>query len=164
MIAMLADAPRFLLAIEEGLGAAIRQSAWAYPAANVGHILALTLFAGAVAVLDLRLLGVLGGAPTRAGVTPVRRAAAGAFGLMLATGFVLFAAEASHVAANRVFQVKMLLVLAALVNAAVSGRLLQQLWAAPDVREPPPALRACACLSIALWLGVATCGRLIAYF
>ena len=47
---LLAEAPQFLIALEQsGLGAAIRQSTWAYPAANVGHILALTLFAGAVA-------------------------------------------------------------------------------------------------------------------
>ena len=41
---MLADAPAFLIAIEQSSFAlAIRQSVWAYPAANVGHILALFL-------------------------------------------------------------------------------------------------------------------------
>ena len=50
---MLHEAAPFLVALEQsGLGAAIRQSAWAYPAANVGHILALTLFAGSVAAMD----------------------------------------------------------------------------------------------------------------
>ena len=44
---MLAEAPQVLIALEQSaLGAAIRQSTWAYPAANVGHIVALTLFAG----------------------------------------------------------------------------------------------------------------------
>ena len=57
---MLAEAPAFLIAIEQSaLAAAIRQSIWAYPAANVGHILALFLFAGAVSIMDLTLLGAL---------------------------------------------------------------------------------------------------------
>ncbi len=46
---MLHEAPQVLIALEQsGLAAAIRQSVWAYPAANVGHIVALTLFAGSV--------------------------------------------------------------------------------------------------------------------
>lgn len=162
---MLPDAPQFLLALEEGLGAYIRQSAWAYPAANVGHIVALALFAGAIAVMDLRLLNAIAGSPLRVIVRPARRAAAAALGLMLFTGAALFAAEASHVAANRVFQVKLLLILAALVNAAVSGGILARLWAsAPEAIDAPPSLRRCASLSLIIWLCVATCGRLIAYF
>ena len=58
---MLHEAPEVLIALEQsGLAAAIRQSVWAYPAANVGHIVALTLFAGSVAIMDARLLGVTG--------------------------------------------------------------------------------------------------------
>ena len=36
---------------------AIRQSTWIYMAANVGHIVSLMVFAGAVAVMDLRMAG-----------------------------------------------------------------------------------------------------------
>jgi hypothetical protein len=61
---MLAEAPQLLIALEQSaLGAAIRQSTWAYPAANVGHILALTLFAGGVAAMDTRLLGAFAAGP-----------------------------------------------------------------------------------------------------
>lgn len=159
---MLADAPQFLLAIEQGLGAQIRQSAWAYPAANVGHIFALTVFAGAVAAMDLRLLNAFSGAPVLAFARPARRAAAAALFVMLVTGGVLFAAEASHVSANRIFQVKAILILAALLNAAIAGRCLARLE--PDARDSTPALRRSAMISLALWLSVATLGRLIAYF
>ena len=52
---MAEHAPAIFVAIQEsGLAAAIRQSTWAYMAANVGHIVLLVLFAGAVAVMDLR--------------------------------------------------------------------------------------------------------------
>lgn len=162
---MLPDAPQFLLFLEQGLGAQIRQSAWAYPAANVGHIVALALFAGAVAVMDVRLLNLISGSPLRTVIRPARRAALAAFVLLLATGSALFIAEASHVAANRVFQVKLLLILAALVNAFIGGRILARLWAVtPEAADPPPSLRRCAAVSLLIWLSVATCGRLIAYF
>ena len=53
-------APAIFVALEQsGFAAAIRQSLWLYPAANVGHIVSLTFFAGAVAVMDIRLLGGL---------------------------------------------------------------------------------------------------------
>src|SRR5262249_62148609 len=56
-------APAIFVALEQsGFAAAIRQSLWLYPAANVGHIVSLTFFAGAVAVMDIRLLGGLGAA------------------------------------------------------------------------------------------------------
>ena len=50
-------APAIFLALEQsGFGAAIRQSRWLYPAANRPYRLVGT-FAGAVAVMDIRLLG-----------------------------------------------------------------------------------------------------------
>jgi len=53
-------APAIFVALEQsGFAAAIRQSPWLYPAANVGHIVFLVLFAGAIAVMDVRLLGGL---------------------------------------------------------------------------------------------------------
>ena len=103
---MLHEAPQLLIALEQsGLAAAIRQSAWAYPTANVGHILALTLFAGSVAAMDARLLGAFAAAPPGTIVRPARRAAMLGLLLMAMTGSVLFTAEASHVAMNPVFQI-----------------------------------------------------------
>ena len=100
---VLAEAPQLLIDLEQSAFAAgIRQSVWAYPAANVGHILSLTLFAGAVAIVDLRLLGAFSAAPAAAIVRPARAMAVLGLALMALTGFMLFAAEASHVAANRI--------------------------------------------------------------
>ena len=64
---MTGEAPAIFVALEQsGFGAAIRQSTWLFPAANVGHVLALALFAGALAVMDVRLLGGLAAtAPAR---------------------------------------------------------------------------------------------------
>jgi len=163
---MLAEAPHVLIALEQSaLGAAIRQSTWAYPAANVGHIVSLTLFAGGVAAMDARLLGAFAAAPAASIVRPARRVAMLGLLMMLATGWVLFTAEASHVAMNPVFQIKAALIALGLANALLVARTLDAVLDDTQAFEPLPArVRLAAALSLAIWLSVAACGRLIAYF
>ena len=160
---VLADAPQLLIDLEQSaFAAAIRQSVWAYPAANVGHILALTLFAGAVAVMDLRLLGLFAATPPLAIVRPARAVAMLGLLLMALTGFALFSAEASHVAMNPVFQVKAALIALGILNALlIAGPALA---VAGNSAALPARARWAAALSLAIWLSVAACGRLIAYF
>lgn len=80
------------------------------------------------------------------------------------TGLVLFIAEASHVALNRVFQLKLVLIVGALVNAAVLGaRAIRAAEALPDDASLPPSVRGAAYVSLALWIGVVALGRFIAY-
>jgi hypothetical protein len=163
---MLHDAPQLLIALEQsGLATAIRQSVWAYPAANVGHIVALTLFAGSVAAMDARLLGAFAAAPPASIVRPARRAAMLGLLLMAITGSVLFTAEASHVAMNPVFQIKAALIALGLLNALFAGRALKAALDDTPAFAPLPArVRLSAFLSLMIWLSVAACGRLIAYF
>ena len=159
-------APAIFVALEgSGLGAAIRQSSWAYMAANVGHILALVVFASAVAVLDLRLIGAFAGpSPGRIVAAARRGTVIGIIGLVI-TGAVLFTAEASHVILNPVFQFKLGLIALGLINVA-----LFEYFTAPKVRELPPlapmpfAARAAGVLSLTIWFAVAAFGRSIAYF
>jgi hypothetical protein len=163
---MLHEAPQVLIALEQsGLAAAIRQSVWAYPAANVGHIVALTLFAGSVAIMDVRLLGAFAAAPPADVVRPARRAAMLGLLLMAVTGSVLFTAEASHVGLNPVFQIKAALIALGLLNAIFAGRALNAALADTPAHVPlPTRVRLAALLSLAIWISVAACGRLIAYF
>jgi hypothetical protein len=166
MPAVLAEAPQLLIALEQsGLAAAIRQSTWVYPAANVGHILALTMFAGAIAVMDMRLLGAFAAAPPASVVRPARRAAVLGLLSMIATGSVLVTAEASHVAMNPVFQIKMSLVGLGVLNSVLVARALDAALDNVPAFEPMPArVRLAALASLLIWLSVAACGRLIAYF
>src|SRR5262245_40107716 len=97
------QAPALLVALEQSeFAAAIRQSTFLYPLANVGHIVALVCFVGAVVVMDLRLMGALAATAPGPLLMRARRAAIIAFAALAATGFMLFAAEASHVAVNPV--------------------------------------------------------------
>jgi hypothetical protein len=163
---MLREAPQVLIALEQsGLAAAIRQSVWAYPAANVGHIMALTLFAGSVAIMDARLLGAFAAAPPMDVVRPARHSAMLGLLLMAITGSMLFTAEASHVAMNPVFQIKAALIGLGLLNAIIAGRALNAWVGSAKAFEAMPfRVRLSALLSLAIWISVAACGRLIAYF
>jgi hypothetical protein len=160
------QAPAIFIALEEsGFAAAIRQSMWIYPAANVGHIVSLVFFAAAVAVIDIRLLG--GFAATAPGrlLARARVFAIAALVGMTVTGFVLFSAEASHVALNPVFQLKFALIGAGILNVAlfefVARRDVDKL---PPGAVVPPRARIAGLLSIVVWVAVAACGRSIAYF
>jgi hypothetical protein len=135
------------------LGAAMRQSTWAYPAAEVVHLLGMGTLLGAVVVIDLRLLGrspELSQAGLLVHAVPVALAGAA---LAIPSGFLLFTAHASTLARNAVLGVKLSLVGAAGLNALLFHRLRPgDRWA-----------RFNGVLSLVLWAGVVTCGRLLAY-
>jgi hypothetical protein len=160
------EAPAIFVALEQsGFAAAIRQSPWLYPAANVGHIVSLVFFVGAVAVMDVRLLGGLAMTAPGPLLFRARGFAVAALVGMAVTGFVLFSAEASHLVVNPVFQLKAALVGAGLVNVA-----LYEFTARREVEKLPPGAimparaRIAGLLSLVIWVAVAACGRSIAYF
>jgi len=163
---MLHDAPQVLIALEQSaFAAAIRQSSWAYMTANVGHILALMVFVSAVVTMDARLLGAFAASPPATVVRPARRLAALGLLLMAGTGSMLFAAEATHVATNPVFQIKLVLIGLGILNAVLAGRLLRDaLEQTPAFTPLPTSARLAAVLSLLIWFATAACGRLIAYF
>ena len=110
-------APAIFVALEQSdFAAAIRQSPWLYPAANVGHIVFLTLFAGAIAVMDVRLLGGLSATAPGPLLARTRNVALAALAGMAVTGSLMFSAEASHLALNPVFQLKAVLFAAGLIQ------------------------------------------------
>src|ERR1700688_2190369 len=90
------------------VGEGIRESVWLFPVIEACHLLGLGLTAGAVLLVDLRLLGV------RLSRQPVARIAAGAqpwllggLTLMFASGVPLFLPEAVKCFYSFPFWVKM---------------------------------------------------------
>ena len=112
---------------------AIRQSTWLYMAANVGHILSLTVFAAGIAVIDLRMAGLFAATAPGEVLRIFRRVTLIGFLGMLLTGSVLFTAEASHVITNPVFQFKLALILLGLLNVTWF-----EYFTAPKVRKLKP--------------------------
>src|SRR5690606_32753296 len=120
---------------------------------------------GAVAVMDLRLAGFFQATWPGSLLRRARLIAILGFIGLVASGAVLFVAEASHIVLNGVFQIKLALIGLGLANViwfetAIAGQVkdLQ-----PHTPLPGRA-RFVGVTSIAVWLAVAACGRLIAYF
>lgn len=162
---MNAAAPAFLVALETSeIGALIRQSTWLYPTANIAHVVAIALFAGAIAVMDVRLMGALTGSDPARVVRGARRVAVVMLLAVLLSGAVLFTAEASHVALNPVFQIKMGLLAFGLLHAMfIGGRAVRALDGLGPQAPMPGAARVAGAVSMLTWLSVVGLGRYIAY-
>jgi hypothetical protein len=147
------------------LGQAMRQWLWLYPSVEIVHIAGIALLVGSILVLDLRLLGLSRTLPVRKLAAHVLPWSAASFVLILPSGLMLFVAHAGDLIANPVFALKVCLIMAAGVNAALFHAAVFRGAAAWDVDVMPPlAARACAALSLLLWVAVIACGRLLAYF
>jgi hypothetical protein len=134
----------------------LRVSRWTYPLVNAGHVLGIALLIGAVAPLDLRLIGLWRHIPLASVAAVVRPVAATGLVLALATGALLFATGATEYAAMQLFWFKLALVAAALVNVAFHG--------GPGILTAPPLQqRLAGAASLGLWIGVLLCGRMLGY-
>jgi hypothetical protein len=142
----------------------MRESLWAFPIVETVHIAAFAIVVGSIVVLDLRLLGLSRRVPAGRLAAHVLPWTIGAFGVAVLSGLTMFTAHAADYLGNGVFMLKMGLVLAAGVNAAALHVGAMQAAGAWDADgRPPGRVRFAAALSIALWLGVIACGRLLAY-
>jgi hypothetical protein len=152
-----------------GLGQAMRQWLWLYPTVEIVHILGIALLFGSIAVLDLRLLGVSRHIPARTLAKHVLPWSIGAFVLIVPSGLLMFTAHATEFIDSEVFILKMLLIMAGLLNAALFHTITFRtvdVWDSEEMRKlpPPPSARLAGALSLLLWIAVIACGRLLAYF
>jgi len=118
---------------------------------SAAHLLGFTLLSGAALVLHLRLVGAM---LQRTALLEVSRPAGVlvAIGLTVSivTGFLLFAARATSVGANGIFQTKMsLLVIAVVWQASLQYRLAR---ATPLSPRSAPAIGA---IGLLVWLSLA---------
>ena len=144
---------------------AMRQWLWLYPAVEITHIVGFVVLVGSAFMFDLRLLGLSRAIPVSAMATHLLRWARLALLLVVPSGVLMFVAHATEFATNGAFQLKLALIGLAFLNAGIFHR-----WPFRAVGDwdteltaPRPA-RVAAVLSLGLWIGVITCGRLLAYF
>ncbi|CAN5722280.1 hypothetical protein BH09PSE5_BH09PSE5_07560 [soil metagenome] len=138
------------------LAEAMRSSPYAYPAAEVVHIVGFAVLVGSIFVVDLRLLGAGRALPLDALMRHVLPWTIGSLLLVVPSGALLFIAHASELAGNPAFQWKLVALVLAGVNALMFHRALG--------RNPTATRqRLAGALSIGSWLAVVTAGRLIAY-
>jgi hypothetical protein len=146
------------------LGQAMRQWLWLYPCVEIVHLVGIALLVGSIIVLDLRLLGLSRTLPVRRLASHVLPWSAAGLALILPSGLAMFVAHATDLMGNPVFVLKICLIMAAGINAAVFHAGVFRGAAAWDVDAMPPlTARAAAVLSLLLWISVIACGRLLAY-
>ena len=136
--------------------AALKSHVWAYPALEVVHIVAIGLLLGNLVLLELRVFGMGAALP----VKPLARLSLGlaATGFCLAaiSGLLMFASQPEELLANRIFTLKMLILVVAACNAGL-------FHARDSLSKMDTMARVYMVISTVLWLSVVTCGRWIAY-
>jgi len=142
----------------------LRQSIWEYPVVEIVHIVGFSILVGAAIMFDLRLLGLSKKIPVVDASNHLTLWSKISFLAVVPSGFLLFMVEASSYASNIAFQLKLILLFAAILNA-----LFFQFYIYKNVHEwdknkaTPFAAKVAAILSILLWVLIIAGGRFIAY-
>jgi hypothetical protein len=146
------------------LSSAMRAGEWLYPIVEVVHIAGFSVLVGSVVLFDLRVLGCARALPVTALGRHLLRWALASLVVVVPAGLLLFSAHPVALADNPVFLLKLTLIALAGLNA-LAFHLLPYRGVAGWDREQaaPPLARLGAALSILLWLGVISCGRMLAY-
>lgn len=143
----------------------IHESYYLYNWIETTHVLALMLSLGMLAVIDLRMLGLtMTRIPASTIASRLSAPMTVGFIIMFATGILLYYAVPVRTTQSIWFRIKVILLIAAAINAWLFHREMTRSVHTWD-REPkaPARLRMGAAISLALWAGVVTTGRLIAY-
>lgn len=123
---------------------------------EVAHLLGVALLLGNLALLELRVFGWGQALPVAPLACLSLGLALAGFSLAAVSGLLMFGTMAGELLANRVFTIKMVLIMLAGCNAG---------WfhARKSLQRQDHIARVLMLVSTALWLLVLTCGRWIGY-
>ena len=152
-------------ALEEGgVGAAMRDSLWLFPLVETVHIIGFSILVGALVAFDLRILGVSKRLSVRLLARHLLPWSLAALLLIVPTGVMMFASEATDLVDNGAFVAKMVLLMLAATNAAAFHLGVFRNAALWDQNAPSPTgAKLHAVASLLIWVSIITCGRMIAY-
>ena len=142
----------------------LMNSAWGWPSVESLHFIGLSLLIGAVGLYDLRMLGLARGVPMGA-LHRLIPWGVGGYVLNVATGLLFVTSAPDQYLYNPAFQVKLALMAVAGLNVLFFYRFVfrRVVGSLADDRAPAAA-RVAAAVSLACWIGVIVCGRLITYY
>jgi hypothetical protein len=151
---------------DSSFGTYIRESDYAFSVIESVHVLGITLLVGTIALLDLRMLGVV---LRSVSVTRIARTVFpltwSGFAVMFVSGFLLFWAEAAKNYTNPAFRIKIILLALVGLNPLIFHTTIYRRVHEWEVLQVSPwRARAAAIASLTLWSGVIIAGRAIAYF
>ena len=144
----------------------LRGSMWAYPLANAGHILGVSLLVGGIVPLDLRMLGLWQSIPLAPLQRILTRTAAAGLTLAVVCGLLLFITRATEYVQSAWFITKMIMICIGLTN--VLAMKIMSLDARASLFQPaaplPLRFRLSALVSLVIWMTALLLGRMVGYF
>jgi hypothetical protein len=154
----------FALAHDTALGQFARSNAYVYTVGLVIHFTGLVLLMGSMLLIDLTLMGLAPAVPPGAALKLLPFAIVG-FLVNLCTGVMFFCFDPERFGLNPAFQLKMVLVVVAGLNALwftiAEHRQVAQL---PAGAKLPIAVRISAAISLLVWFAIIVAGRMIVAF
>jgi hypothetical protein len=129
------------------------------------HLIAIMLFFGMIAIVDLRLIGLLSaGWPVTRMLREVLPWCVVAFAVAVVTGALLFTSQAKDYYGNAPFGLKLVSLVLAILNILVFHFTTFRGIAEWDRDTAVPfAGRLAGAVSLASWIAVVACGRWIGY-
>jgi hypothetical protein len=150
---------------DTALADSVRNSDWLFPAFETVHVVAIVIVVGAITRLDLRLAGLVW---RNRPVTEVSNEMLPwtwiAFCVAVLSGLTLFASKPMQYLAMAFFDVKMILIALAGANMLFFQHVIFKSinrWDRDPI--PPIAAQVAGSLSLAFWVSVVICGRLIGF-
>ena len=155
----------FLWMNETPWSVALRESFYVWPILEASHVMTLMLFVGTIIMVDLRMLGlVYRNVPLSEMDRRILPLTVAGFILLVITGLLLFYAKPLVYYHSLFFRLKILLIVAAMINILVYHFRIQKDMAAWDSDpKPPRSARISAAISLSAWVFVVITGRMIAY-
>ncbi len=145
------------------LARTLKAGPWLYPLVNLAHVFGIALLVGAIAVLDLRLMGLWPGVPVAALARATVPVAGAGLALALATGPALFAVKATEYVANPFLWAKFGAVAVGIANlAALHGSAAWRGGGGTGLGRRRLAFA--GGVSLAAWFIAVSAGRMIAYW
>jgi len=137
---------------------------WIWPILETLHFTGLGVLIGGLIVMDLRLIGYKHGLSLRT-VHEIMPLVFIGFGINACTGFLFVMGDPHRYAVNYAFQVKVVLLLLAGLNALwFRLKVSPQMKDWTEITESPALAKLMGTASLLLWLGVGIHGRLITFF
>ena len=145
-------------------GAWIRHSVWGWPALESLHFIGMSVLIGTIGLFDLRLLGFARGVPYAA-LHRLIPLGIGAYTLNLLTGLCFLSGMPDQYLWNPAFRFKVLFMAVAGLNVLFFySRVFRRLQTLSPDSAPPFSARVAGAVSLAMWIGVMSAGRLLTFF
>jgi len=138
---------------------------WVWPTCEILHYIGLSLLLGTVGLFDLRVLGVAKSIPP-ATIHRLIPWGIGGYILNVLTGIVFFSGHPDQYFYNNAGRLKALLMVIAGINIAAfyGSTAFPEMTKLPAGADAPTRIKVIAGVSLAMWVGVLICGRMLTWF